>query len=299
MIHTRHPAGVLLSASPFALDALLRRTISRFLEQQTNGAHAITDKLRTVLILGSAPDAPDAAGWRKQDFASIVAINNAFAIRPDWDFLIHPEDFPKDRLPATKAAGQIIISAADYVPVQNAFGGFVYAGGTMAFTAGYWALGALKPDVMAFFGCDMIYNRAETHFYGKGAADPLRNDVTLQSLEAKSARLMLIAAGQGCLTVNLSRQRESQLMFPRLGNEDAASLTIGRYQQLLSPLEDMADDATAESAMRRESELNYRAENGRYWETPEKFDADELRKLDEMWLQAAMPGEMRLRRSSR
>lgn len=253
--------------------------------------------LRTVLILGSAPDAPDAASWPKRGFDWIVAINNAFAIRPDWDFLIHPEDFPPDRLPAQISNQQTIITPSDYVRVQNAYGGFVYAGGTMAFTAGYWALGALKPDVLAFFGCDMNYDGPVSHFYGNGTADPLRDDFTLQSLEAKSARLMLIAAGQGCLTVNLSRQRESQLLFPRLDADDAAALTIARQKQLLAPLKAMSDTGSAETAIQRESELKYMAESGRYWETPEKFDAGELRKLDALWLQAVVPGEMRLRRS--
>lgn len=256
-------------------------------------------KPKIVLILGSAPDAPDAAGWPKTGFASIVAINNAFAIRPDWDFLIHPEDFPQDRLPDGKSEHQTIVTASDYVSVQNAYGGFVYAGGTMAFTAGYWTLGALKPDVMAFFGCDMNYDSAKTHFYGKGTADPLRDDITLQSLEAKSARLMLIAAGQGCLTVNLSRQRESQLLFPRLGQEIAATLSMARQKQLLAPLKALADSQSAEMAIHRESELKYMAESGRYWETPETFDAGELRKLDELWLEATTPGEMRLQGSGR
>ena len=80
------------------------------------------------------------------------------------------------------------------MPIQNDLGGFVYAGGTMAFTAGYWALGALRPDVMAFFGCDMVYPTEGSHFYGNGNADPLRDDITLRNLEAKSARLSIIAA---------------------------------------------------------------------------------------------------------
>jgi hypothetical protein len=273
--------------------------MSQSRDHGTDGIVAITKNLRTVLILGSAPDAPDAAGWSKNGFDSIVAINNAFAIRPDWDFLIHPEDFPNDRLPDCKSEQQNIVTASDYVPVQNAYGGFVYAGGTMAFTAGYWALGALKPDVMAFFGCDMNYGTATTHFYGKGTADPLRDDITLQSLEAKSARLMLIAAGQGCLTVNLSRQRESQLVFPRLGPDAAVSLTDARRKQLLAPLKALADSETAEMAIHRESELKYMAETGRYWETPEKFDAGELRKLDALWLEAATPTQVRRQGSGR
>jgi len=69
----------------------------------------------------------------------------------------------------------------------------------MAFTAGYWALHALRPEVMGFIGCDMVYPKTgATHFYGTGTADPLRDDVTLQDLGAKSARLMVMAAAQGC-----------------------------------------------------------------------------------------------------
>ena len=64
----------------------------------------------------------------------------------------------------------------------------------MVFIAGYWAFGTLKPDVIAYLGCDMIYSDkiSDNHFYGQGVADPLRDDITLQSLEAKSARLMTI-----------------------------------------------------------------------------------------------------------
>ena len=57
----------------------------------------------------------------------------------------------------------------------------------MAFTAGYWALGALKPTIIAYLGCDMVYKGNKTHFYGKGTADPLRNDPTLKNLLSKSS----------------------------------------------------------------------------------------------------------------
>jgi len=120
-----------------------------------------------ILILGSGPDAPQAANWDRSSFDHIVVINNAWRVHPDWSHLIHPEDFPVDKRPATVSPPQKIITADDYVAVQNTYGGFVYAGGTMAFTAGYWALGALRPSVMAFFGCDMMYAaQGNTHFYG-------------------------------------------------------------------------------------------------------------------------------------
>ena len=94
-----------------------------------------------------------------------------------------PRRFSKEKQP-TSFDKDKLISAKQYVPKQNSFGGFIYAGGTMAFTAGYWALGALKPDVIAYIGCDMVYPKNSQSFYGTGQADPLRDDITLQSLEA-------------------------------------------------------------------------------------------------------------------
>ena len=47
-----------------------------------------------------------------------------------------PKDFPPEHRPPRPADRAAPIEARDYVPVQNAYGGFVYAGGTMAFTAG-------------------------------------------------------------------------------------------------------------------------------------------------------------------
>ena len=110
-----------------------------------------------VLIIGSAPDAIRASSWNKETFNKVLAINNAWKVRDDWDFLIHPEDFPLENRPQSLAENQSIITANDYVPIQNTYGGFIYAGGTMAFTSAYWALGALKPDILAFIGCDMVY----------------------------------------------------------------------------------------------------------------------------------------------
>ena len=228
-----------------------------------------------VLILGSGPAAVAVRGWDRAVFDQIVAINNAWRLRPDWDVSIHPEDFPPEHRPTTLAPGQSRIVADDYVPIQNAYGGFVYAGGTMAFTAGYWALGALRPRVMAFFGCDMVYaTTGRTHFYGTGTADPLRADITLQSLEAKAARLQLLAAEQGCACVNLSMQ-DSRLVFPRAGLDELADAT---------PL---LPDATAMgTAKAREAALNYVVPSGRYWQETARFDARALADLDALWLAA-------------
>jgi len=228
-----------------------------------------------VLILGSGPAAVAATNWDRAVFTHLVAINNAWRLRPDWDVSIHPEDFPPEHRPPLLTYGQSRIEADQFVPVQNRYGGFVYAGGTMAFTAGYWALGALKPRVMAFFGCDMVYAaRGKTHFYGTGTADPLRADITLQSLEAKAARLQLLAAAQGCACVNLS-WHDSRLVFPRATIDDLASV---------GPV---VPDATGmHAAQAREGDLGYFVPSGRYWEVASRFDPAALRDLDALWLAA-------------
>jgi hypothetical protein len=239
-----------------------------------------------VLILGSGPDATRARSWPRGPFTHVVAINNAWQVR-DWDYLIHPEDFPSERAPSgIDPARQAVITADIYVPVQNAFGGFVYAGGTMAFTAGYWALGELKPDIIAFLGCDMVYAGNKTHFYGKGEADPLREDVTLQSLEAKSARLMALAAARGCLCLNLSEQPQSRLVFPRSTVAELAALTPRGHAQRLDALTARFDLDAMGRAERREAELGYFVPSGRYWQEADRFDAAALSALDDVWLKA-------------
>lgn len=231
--------------------------------------------MHSVLILGSGPTVTEAQSWPRAGFDHILAINNAWQVRPDWDALIHPWDFPRDRRPLP-GKNQRLITQGDFVPAQNAFGGFVYAGGTMAFTAGYYALHAYRPRVIAMFGCDMHYPRdGQSHFYGTGTADPLRDDITLQSLEAKSARLMVRAAMQGCAMVNLSRG-PSRLVFPRLSRPQ-----IDRAEPQV-----FCHDLAAE-ALAFEDDLGYFIPSGRYWEHLDQFDPGQLAKLDALWLAAA------------
>lgn len=224
--------------------------------------------MSTILILGSAPMATQAAAWPRDGFDSIVAINNANRIRPDWDYAIYPWDFPSERHPVA-GAGQWLVTEADFVPAQNAYGGFVYAGATMAYTAAYWALAQLRPKVIAVFGCDMHYPAgAETHFYGQGSPDPLRADISLRDLEAKSARLMILAAMQGCAMVNLSKG-PSRLLFAR---GDLASARLPDF-----------DVTKANAALERETKLGYTTASGRYWEELHRFDVAEIDALDAMW----------------
>jgi hypothetical protein len=239
-----------------------------------------------VLIIGSAPDAIRARSWKKHSFSRIVAINNAWKVRDDWDYLIHPEDFPLANRPSSISINQSIITADDYVSIQNTYGGFVYAGSTMAFTSAYWALGALNPDILAFIGCDMVYPKTgvATHFYGTGTADPLRIDITLQSLEAKSTRLFYLAAQQQCLCFNLSAVDQSRMVFPRVSIEALEQFNRQDYLQHTELVSQMFDLTKVKQAMQREQALEFYVESGRYWEHLEAISATKLSELDGLWL---------------
>ncbi|MGY9049208.1 hypothetical protein P775_20480 [Puniceibacterium antarcticum] len=224
-----------------------------------------------VLILGSGPNAPEVCHLPSATFDALVCINNAWRVRHDWTHMIYPEDFPPERRPLHVAPLQKLVTAEDFVSAQNHYGGFIFGGGTMAFTAGYWALHALRPRVLAYLGCDMVYPaHGPTHFYGTGTADPLRDDPTLQSLRAKSARLQILAGRQGCAVVNLSRA-PSRLVSPRA--------KAGALRGLSRPEVVARCAADAE-----EARLGYIVESGRYWEQQGAYDPAGLRALDLMWL---------------
>lgn len=231
-----------------------------------------------VLVLGSAPGVASCKAWPKTPGVQIVAINNAWRVRDDWDYLISPDDFPAERKPKSVREDQRLIKSSDYVPANNKFGGVFYAGGTMAFTAGYWALEALKPRVLAFLGCDMIYPATgKTHFYGKGQPDPLRDDKSLRNLEAKSARLMMHALQKDCACVRLS-VGESRLLFPSV---DYSAVTMIRAAAF-----ELANHKF-KRAKQLEERLNYHVPSGRYWKADGEFDIKEIDRIDGAWLDAA------------
>jgi hypothetical protein len=244
-------------------------------------------EVNVVLIFGSAPDVTSIRHWDLSFFTSRIAINNAWQVTPEWDYLIYPEDFPIDRRPHLPVeAHQQIITANEFVLHQNNFGGFIYAGGTMAFTAGYWALGALKPDIIAYVGCDMVYtaqNGTSSHFYGSGTADPLRNDMTLQSLEAKSNRLMALANKQNCAILNMSALPETRLTFPRSTPFDFQHSLI--HSKLLAEQNQSIDPEKVSMALEAEKKLGYMVSSGRYWERMQSFDPVKLRMIDDIWME--------------
>ncbi len=226
-----------------------------------------------ILIIGSAPDALEALSYKRELFHSLVAINNAWNVRKDWDYCIFPDDFPDERRPYGNK-DQRLIGSEQYVPIQNKYGGFVYSGGTMAFTAGYWALGYLKPRAIAYIGCDMIYDGKDTHFYGRGTPDPLRKDPTLKNLRAKSARFEVIAANQNCSVLNLSKKPKSNLVFRRNSVDKISKDYIPRR----------VNSDRLKIALQMEKDLGYFVEDGKYWKHLAKFDQEKIDILDELWL---------------
>lgn len=248
---------------------------------------SIGGQLNTVLILGSAPNAVNATQFDLDKVDALVALNNAWSIRPDWTHAIYPEDFPQARRPS-QTQYQQIVTYEEYVPANNAYGGIIYAGATMAFTSAYWALHVLKPQLLLFYGCDMVYDQpgGKTHFYGDGAADPLRDDPTLQSLEAKANRLMMLAAQDGCACANLSDLPTSRLTFPRMGSVLLEMLCETDHQRLLLEINQRIDRAMFEKAMSVEEEAGLFHGNGDYWNSDLEIDPKRLADIDTIWLSA-------------
>ena len=225
-----------------------------------------------ILIIGSAPDALEAQSFNRERFQSLVAINNAWNVRKDWDYCIFPDDFPENRRP-NKNKEQKLIRSEQYVPLQNKYGGFVYSGGTMAFTAGYWVLGHFNPKAIAYIGCDMVYDGETTHFYGKGTPDPLRKDPTLKNLKAKSARLEAIAASQNCSIFNLSKKPKSNLVFRRNSPENISE----------EPTPRRVNTKLLKVVLEKEKGLGYFVKNGKYWKHLAEFDQKKIDILDDLW----------------
>lgn len=158
----------------------------------------------------------------------------------------------------------------------------------MAFTAAYWALKAMSPDMIAFCGCDMVYNQPDgrSHFYGKGDADPLRKDPTLQSLEAKANRLLLLALQENCLCVNVSELPESRLTFPRISIDQLGSAISDARADLLNSVMRGINPTAKEEAKLREKDLNCTVPTGDYWHHLEDIQSEELARIDQAWLKS-------------
>ncbi len=169
-----------------------------------------------VLILGSAPYAIEAAGWPVGLFDHVVAIHDAWSIREDWTHMIHRRDFSVDRRPVLLEGDQKVVTEAEFSPVQTLYGGAPYTGEGMAFVAGYWALAALMPSQIYYFGCDMIdLGAGRTQGHEDQLGEACRPHGMGENTAAKARRLEYFAAQETCGIGNLSPYR-SALPYQRV-----------------------------------------------------------------------------------
>jgi hypothetical protein len=190
-----------------------------------------------VLIVGSGKSATDIKSWDLAGW-SLLTINHAHSIRPDWEFAGYSPDMPKDRRPIKSSNHQYLfsamsgpiatfesLSANDQRSYNNALSRWNRPIDTMFFAASYWALIHLKPSIIGYMGCDMNYTiqNDATHFYGMGLdtgndkqPDPLKYFENKQmSLGSCLADLAIDAESVGCTLVNFSTE-ETKLPYAKL-----------------------------------------------------------------------------------
>ena len=144
----------------------------------------------------------------------------------------------------------------------------------------------LSPE-RSYIQLHVVHSRSDPELHGVIDPDPLRPDPTLQHLEAKANRLMIVAAREGCLCVNLSRKRRSRLTFPRLAAGDLTGPDVRTLENQLSGLQGRFDGTAVAAAEAREIEADCIVETGDYWRHSERIDAIALSEIDRYWLAAA------------
>lgn len=242
-----------------------------------------TEWLKNAVILGSAPCAPELDRRLGED-TIVIALNNAHRAVSRVDFSLFSDDLPDPhRHPRAAVIGR---SSPQYAPAVQRFGGVLHCGGTMAFNAAYWAIANLPYAQISFFGCDMLYGSGRSHFYGRGAADPLRRDVSLQSLEARSLRLFFIGLSHQVVFLNASGEPRSRLRLPRLGSG------LSLRQQLLEARQEAIERLLprlrprAEAALAREAAAPFEAGRHDYWRLEDDPGVwQHVREVDALWME--------------
>lgn len=235
-----------------------------------------------AIIVGSSPSATEISDMPLEDCFKI-AINNAWRIRKDFDVLVHPSDFAKDRMPDIDFSGKLV-SNEDYMLAVNEAGGMIFAGATMTFATGYWVLENVAARLVGYFASDMVYPTSgeASHFYGNGSPDPLRKDVSLGSLEARGARLFAWGLYRNKLVVNFSGLSSSRLCFPRVPLTQRAKVPFGSCKVFSDFWPEFM--RKAEQAWLLEKQIRFNALRTDYAKASEnRSDVELIRKLDRLW----------------
>lgn len=238
---------------------------------------------KTVAVLGSGPSAKELSG-KAGDETIVLAVNNAWRAFPGYSYLVYSDNLPAEGKPAPLELSRRGISSPQYWPAMAAHGGLLYCGATMGFAAGYWALTAFPYAQISFFAADMVYEGSQTHFYGQGAPDPLRRDLTLQDLQAKSLRLFYLGLERGCLFLNASASASSRLGFPRDRSGRCLRVNVlgGLFETLETALEAMRPLARRALELESNPAFDWHEPNyGRYQEDPAAWA--HLAEVDRRW----------------
>ncbi len=144
------------------------------------------------------------------------------------------------------------------------------------------AVHSLDSRCIGFFACDMIYPEGRTHFYGQGSADPLRDDISLRKLEAKSARLFCWGLERGKFLVNCSNLKESRLVFPRMPIDALGRGSIKYCERLAEIL------VLAKRGWLLEASAPFSALREDYWNLVITLEQKKfIRDLDDYWVSVA------------
>lgn len=205
------------------------------------------EKYKSIAVVGSATYAPSINHHIDKD-TIIIALNNAHKACSRIDFSLYPEDFPTaNRHPDCIRIGR---THSHYIDFINRHGGLSLCGATIAFNAGYWILETHPFAQVGFYGCDMVYGEDsdQQHFYGKGVADPLRRNISLNNLQAKSSRLFYIGLTKNIYFFNCSPSKKTSLSFPKKSATDSFTKPIKQseieyFTELRSKLEPYAKKA--------------------------------------------------------
>lgn len=184
--------------------------------------------MKKVLLIASGLSAKQVTDFPyKESGWIIVAISNGWkACESEWDYWVRANDFRGEK--PLQLTHQHIVPA--YGKSLKKFGGQKECGFSITLNAGYWVLDQLEPNVIGFLGADMNYTPNEgghTHIYGVGydiqknkISDPDRmvrvhgnNSPTY--LTEIYERFADIAKQQNCEVVNLSKDIETRLPYPR------------------------------------------------------------------------------------
>jgi predicted O-methyltransferase YrrM len=163
-----------------------------------------------ILILGSGPNALEDVKKINLDDFTVLGINNTWKLRC-CDFVIYPHDYKCDDLFWKDKS----IKIANYDQFCEKFGYRIsQRGDSMFFNAVYYSVVNWCPKEIYCLGCDMDYSGEKTHFYGKGAPDPLR----LSNLSYFLERVQNVVSGTKIYAV--TDNEKTKLPFQQIKVDD-------------------------------------------------------------------------------